>query len=158
MYVTWHLRDHNVKEVRIIFIGGHLATGPHTDIGHLRSSKRSVTLHINAWNSSDYVPGNSSDGPWVTPLDAINWWNTDGFISGKFGELDYWYDKANFKFIFEKELEHVKSKLGLHVFSKDPCDALLRKIQHHNKLSEKPDVVVKKNDYKPIVRKRRKKN
>ena len=105
MHVKWNFQDHNVKEVRIIFIGGHLATGPHTDIEHLCSSRKSVTLHMNTWNSSNYFLGNSSWGPWVKPLDAINWWNTDGFISGKFGELDYWYNKVNFKFIFKKELE-----------------------------------------------------
>ena len=52
-----------MKDVRIIFIRGHLATGPHTDIRHLHSSNKSVTLHINAWSSSDYIPGKSSLGP-----------------------------------------------------------------------------------------------
>ena len=152
MYVTWHLREHNVKDVRIVFIGGHLATGPHRDTRHLRSTKNSVTLHINAWNSSDYIPGNSSEGPWVPPLDLINWWNTDGFISGKFGELDCWYDKADFRFIFEKELEHVKGKNGIHAFTKEPCKALLQKIQIYNKLDARPDYIIKRNDYKKIVR------
>ena len=52
-----------MKDVWIIFIGGHLATGPCTDIRYLRSSNKLVTVYINALSSSDYVPGNSSSGP-----------------------------------------------------------------------------------------------
>ena len=47
LYSYWKIRNHNVKDVRIVFIGGHLATSPHTDIGHLYSSNNSVTLHLN---------------------------------------------------------------------------------------------------------------
>ena len=66
-------------------------------------------------------------GPGVKPLDVINQRKTDGFISNKFRKLDYYYDKANFKFIFEKELEQVKKKYGIPIFAKELCAALLRK-------------------------------
>ena len=154
MYCYWHLRDHNIKDVRIVFIGANLAIGLHTDIGHLNSSKNSVTLHLNAWNSSDYIPGNTNSGPWAEPSEKINWWNTDGFISGKFGELDCWFDKATFKFIFCQELEYVKGKVGYNAYSQTPCPALLQRIKSHNKLEGEPDVTIKGYEYVKTVRSR----
>ena len=154
MYGYWNLRTHNVKDVRIIFIGGDLATGPYTDTGHLRSSNNSVTLHLNAWNSWDYIPGNTSSGPWTKPSYKINSWNTNGFISGKFGELDCWFCKAKFKFIFGTELEYAKRNLGLDYFAEEPCAVLLNKIKRNCGIGidEHLPLKIKANDYKPIVR------
>ena len=58
------------------------------DTGHLHSSNNSLTLHLNIWNSFNYILGNTSSGPWEKPLDPIYWYNLKGFISGKFRELD----------------------------------------------------------------------
>jgi len=156
MYCYWNLRNHNVKDVRIVFIGGNLAIGPHTDTRHMNSSNNSVTLHLNAWNSSDYIPGNTSSGCWAAPSPSINYWNTDGFISGKFGELDCWFDKATFKFIFCQELEHVKKHVGYNAFSKAPCPALLQRIKSHNELEGDPEYDVKGYEYVKICRSRKK--
>ena len=152
LYCYWNIRNHNIKDVRIVFIGGNLAVGPHTDTGHLNSSDNSVTLHMNAWNSSDYIPGNTSSGCWAEPSEYINWWNTDGYISGKLGELDCWFDKATFKFVFMQELEHVKTNVTMNAFSKQPCPKLIQKIKSHNDLDEDPDITVTPYKYVPIVR------
>ena len=150
----WNLKDHNVKDVRIIFIGGNLCTGPHTDTGHLRSSNKSVTLHVNAWTSSDYIPGNTSSGPWLEYSYDVNWWNTDGFISGKFGELDCWHDKSKYKFIFGTELERTKKKITINAFSKKPTDGFIKKIKRANDTSEEPTIKVVKCEHKKMMRKK----
>ena len=61
------------------------------------------------------------------------------------------------KFIFKKELEWVKKKHGICVFTKEPCAALVRKTQLKNKLDERPNIIIKSNNYKLIICVKRKK-
>ena len=143
LYLYWNLNKHNAKDVRIIFIGGNIATGPHTDTGHLRSSNDSVTLHVNVWHSKEYVPGYTSSGPWVNSSEAIYWLNLKGFIEGKFGELDCWYDKAELKFIFGAELNHVRGNngLGINNWTKQPCDAIMKRLRDNIKVKKDGKIV-----------------
>ena len=149
LYLYWNLNKDNVKDVRIIFIGGNIATGPHKDIGHMHSSNNSVTLHVNVWHSVDYVPGNTSSGPWINSSEAIYWLNLKGFIEGKFGELDCWYDKAEFKFIFGAELNHVRGKNneGVCNWTKQPCDALMKRLRENIKTKKEWSLNIVPNNY-----------
>ena len=103
----------------------------------------SVALHVNVWHSSDYAPGNTSSGPWVKSSEVIYWLNLKGFIEGKFGELDCWYDKAELKFIFGAELIHVKGKdgQGINNWTKQPCDAIMKRLRDNIKVKKEGKIV-----------------
>ena len=142
-----------------MLVGGNKATGPHADTGHSHSSNNSVTLHLNVWNSFDYILGNSSSGPWGKLSNLIYWYNLKGFAIGKFGELDCWYDKAEFKFIFGPELSHVRGDgSGIFNFTKQPCPAIMKLIRYHNAHTGEIELIIVPNDHKPKKKGKRKKN
>lgn len=57
---TIKLEKHQIKDFQVVCIGPGLAFGPHSDLGYMLSSNKSLTMHMHLFFSKDCVYGNAN--------------------------------------------------------------------------------------------------
>ena len=55
----------DLTDLRLVFVSGASIFNIHDDTGHIETSDKAITLHLNIVHSSDYVPGDQTMGPWI---------------------------------------------------------------------------------------------
>ena len=59
-------------EIRMVYTDLEHVFGPHRETSHYKSYDDFITLHMNAWVSHDYVPGDDKSVPWMKYVPGEN--------------------------------------------------------------------------------------
>ena len=130
----------NIRDLRLTYGSSSSGFRIHDDTGHTDGgSKDSITIHMNIFRTTNYIPGYHGSGPWKMSSEVVGLQyqneddsicNKNPYIDGYLGERFYRYSKSEGCFLKREEGNARDTNVWPRLPSKKLCSIILRDYQN----------------------------